>query len=240
MLSHSFEDLAQAFRVLLESNWSLQRLLAIDRPEAIGNLESGLNTQLNAFHNLYDNMQSNGLEPDWYLKPELLMMLVIRNARHHNKANRIRSIYNYHRQSMNDPTQQKNYFYVNFPAPPEEEGGGYFEVPISWGDIDKMLSLPRQESRLRPEAKERIRDYLDANSFEAQANQLGLTKEDIFINYVPLSMSAGIALHPFIKDNISLNDDSVEAKSFLSLFASTHPALTKQHICKAIAFSLPI
>lgn len=111
MLSHSFEDLAQAFRVLLESNWSLQRLLAVDRAEAIGNLESGLNTQLNAFHNLYDNMQSNGLEPDWYLKPELLMMLVIRNARHHNKANRIRSIYNFHRQATNDPTQQKNYFY---------------------------------------------------------------------------------------------------------------------------------
>ncbi|HCE1212570.1 TPA: hypothetical protein NFW24_004047, partial [Enterobacter hormaechei] len=188
MLSHSFEDLAQAFRVLLESNWSLQRLLAVDRAEAIGNLESGLNTQLNAFHNLYDNMQSNGLEPDWYLKPELLMMLVIRNARHHNKANRIRSIYNFHRQATNDPTQQKNYFYVNFPAPPEEEGGGYFEVPISWGDIDEMLSLPRQESRLRPEAKERIRNYLDADSFEAKASLLGFAKDNIFINYVPLSM----------------------------------------------------
>lgn len=240
MLSHSFEDLAQAFRVLLESNWSLQRLLAVDRAEAIGNLESGLNTQLNAFHNLYDNMQSNQLEPDWYLQPELLMMLVIRNARHHNKANRIRSIYNYHRQSMSDPTQQKNYFYVNFPAPAEEEGGGYFDVPISWGDIDEMLSLPRQESRLRPEAKERIRNYLNANSFEAQASQLGFAKEDIFINYVPLSMSAGIALYPYIKDNVSLNDDSVEAKSFLSLFRTTQPALTTQHICMPEAFSLPI
>ncbi|EGT0635632.1 hypothetical protein QP716_22230 [Citrobacter freundii] len=240
MLSHSFEDLAQAFRVLLESNWSLQRLLAVDRAEAIGNLESGLNTQLNAFHNLYDNMQSNQLEPDWYLQPELLMMLVIRNARHHNKANRIRSIYNYHRQSMSDPTQQKNYFYVNFPAPAEEEGGGYFDVPISWGDIDEMLSLPRQESRLRPEAKERIRNYLNANSFEAQASQLGFAKEDIFINYVPLSMSAGIALYPYIKDNVSLNDDSVEAKSFLSLFRTIQPALTTQHICMPEAFSLPI
>lgn len=240
MLSHSFEDLAQAFRVLLESNWSLQRLLSVDRAEAIGNLESGLNTQLNAFHNLYDNMQSNNLEPDWYLEPELLMMLVIRNARHHNKANRIRTIYNYHRQSMNNPTQQKNYFFVNFPAPPEEEGGGYFNVPISWRDVDEMLSLSRQESRLRPEAKERIRLYLDANSFEAQASQLGFTKDDIFINYVPLSMCAGIVLYPYIKDYVYINDDSVEAKSFLSLFRTTHPALTTQHICTVEAFSLPI
>lgn len=112
MLSHFFEDLAQAFRDLLESNWSLQRLLAVDRAVAIGNLESGLNTQLNAFHNLYDNKQSNGLGPDWYLKQELLMIhvIIIRNARHHNKANRIRSIYNFHYQATNDPTQQKNIF----------------------------------------------------------------------------------------------------------------------------------
>ncbi len=129
---------------------------------------------------------------------------------------------------------------MNFPAPPEEEGGGYFEVPISWGDIDEMLSLPRQESRLRPEAKERIRNYLDADSFEAKASLLGFAKDNIFINYVPLSMCAGIALYPFIKDNISLNEDSVEAKSFLSLFKTTHPALTRQHVCKSIAFSLPI
>lgn len=240
MLSHSFEDLAQAFRVLMESNWSLQQLLAVDRAEAIGNLEAGLNTQLNAFHNLYDNMISNGLEPEWYSKPELLMMLVIRNARHHNKANRIRSIYNYHRQSMANPTQHSDYFYVNFPAPPEDEGAGYFEVPISWGDIDVMLSLPRQESRLRPEARERIRSYLNADAFENAAGRHGLTKEKIFINYVPLSMNAGITLHPYIIDFLSLNDDSVEAKSFLSLFGTTSPALTEQHISRAVTFALPV
>jgi hypothetical protein len=240
MLSHSFEDLAQAFRVLIESNWSFQRLLTVDRAEAIGNLESGLNTQLNAFHNLYDSMAHNHIEPNWYMVPELLTILVIRNARHHNKANRIRTIYNYHRQIMNDPTQPKNYFYVNFPAAPEEDGAGFFEVPISWGDIEVMLSLPKQESRLNPEIRERMRSYLNADAFEIAANQAGFLKEDIFINYVPFALNAGVSLYPFIKDHIYPNKDSVEAKTFLALFKSTKPALINQHQYKKIEFSFPL
>ena len=100
MLTHSFEDLAQTFRVLLESDWKFKQLITVDRPEAVGTLETAINAKLNAFHNLYDLMLQNlGNPVDWYLTPELCVILSIRNARHHNKANRIRSIYNFHTQT---------------------------------------------------------------------------------------------------------------------------------------------
>jgi len=239
MLTHSFEDLAQSFRVLLESNYSFHRLLHVDRAEAIGNLEAGLNTQLNAFHNIYDNMLQNNLPPDWYTVPELLTMLVIRNARHHNKANRIRTLYNYHRIESENPIVGRNYFYVDFPNSSEEEGGDCFDVPISWSDLDSMLKLPKSESRLRPEACEKVRSYLNADSFEAAAIDEGFALKDIFINYVPLSLNAGISLFPHLSGHVSPNDDSVEAKYFLYHFEHTAPALTNTHEHDGITFALP-
>ncbi|MDU7390287.1 hypothetical protein [Atlantibacter hermannii] len=239
MLTHSFEDLAQAFRVLLESNFSFHQLLNVDRAEAIGNLEAGINTQLNAFHNLYDNMIQNELGPDWYMEPELLVILVIRNARHHNKANRIRTLYNFHRVASANPLEIKNYFYVDFNNSTQEEGGDCFDVPLSWSDIDEMLSLPRQESKLRPEARARVRAYLNADSFEAAATNDGFHKEDIFINYVPLALNAGIALSPFTIDNVAPHEDSVEANFFLRHFQRTAPVLTHLHETSVIPFRLP-
>ncbi|MBP1006420.1 hypothetical protein [Enterobacter hormaechei] len=239
MLTHSFEDLAQSFRVLLESHFSFSRLLHVDRAEAIGNLEAGINTQLQAFHSMYDNMIQRGVNFDWYTCPELLTILVIRNARHHNKANKIRTLFNHHRLNAFPPTTVKNYFYVDFPSPPEEAGGDCFDVPVSWADIDEMLTLPRKESHLRPEVRERIRKYLNADSFESAASESGLGKQHIFINYVPLSLNAAIALYPHVVDLVTPHEDSIEAKYFLHHFQTTAPALTNVHEQGVLAFNLP-
>ena len=238
LLTHSFEDLAQTFRVLLESNWKLQQLISVDRPEAVGTIETAINAKLNAFHNLYDLM-SQGLDNpvNWYSIPELCVILAIRNARHHNKANRIRSIYNYHSQTAEKPTDSKIYLYVDFPANPKEEGGDCFDVPLSWYDLDTFLLLPRAESRLRPEARELLRNYLNADEFEEEAIRIGIDKENIFINLVPLTLNAGIALHPYIENHVT--PDSIESESFLNLFGTVGAAVTKQHEYEILEFSLP-
>jgi hypothetical protein len=238
VLTHSFEDLAQTFRVLLESNWKFQQLITVDRPEAVGTIETAINAKLNAFHNLYDLMlQDLGNPVDWYSTPQLCVILAIRNARHHNKANRIRSIYNLHTQTCDSPTDKRNYLYVDFPANPEEEGGDFFDVPLSWGDLDTFLSLPRNESRLRPEARELVRTYLNAEEFETEADREGIRKEHIFFNFVPLTLNAGIAIRPYVKDHVT--PDSVESKSFLDLFGSIGAAVTTQHEYEILEFSLP-
>lgn len=238
MLTYSFEDLAQTYRVLLESNFKLHQLMAVDRAEAIGTLETAINAKLNAFHNLYDLMFQNQINTvNWYETPELCTILAIRNARHHNKANRIRSLYNFHRYMSDDPEKVSQYFYVDFPAPPEEEGGDCFDVPLSWSDLDTFLSLPRDESRLRPEARPLVREYLNADAFEAKAVCAGIPKESIFFNFVPLTLNAGIALHDHIKAYIE--SDSIEATYFLHHFQTVCPALTRKHESDVISFKLP-
>lgn len=151
MYTHSFEDLAHTFRILVESFLRFDQLIHIDRAEAIGNLEISTNSMLNAFHNLYDLMNTGGKKSiDWYLTPELCIILAIRNARHHNKANRIRSIHNFFVSNAATLDKKDETLYVNFSAHPKEEGALFFNVPLSWGDLDAFLTLPRKESRLRP------------------------------------------------------------------------------------------
>jgi len=54
VMTHSFEDLAQTYRVLIDAYFSLNQLISVDRAEAIGTIETTINAKLNAFHNLYD------------------------------------------------------------------------------------------------------------------------------------------------------------------------------------------
>jgi len=236
MLTHSFETLAQSFRVLIESHWDFHRLISIDRAEAIGNLESGINNQLNAFHSFYDQMNALELEPDWYLIPELLTVLVIRNARHHNKANRIRTLPNFHRYMVTPPENEKTYFYVD--TPETEDGGDFFDVPVSWSDIDEMLLLPRNESRLRPEARDRVRTYLNADKFEREAQEKGYSKEDIFINFVAFTHNAGVALYPYISDKVTPDGDSTEAQYFFKHFETVEKGNTAEPVYSLLTFRM--
>ena len=237
-LTHSFEDLVQTYRVLIEAFLSCKQLISVDRYEAVGTLETAINANLNAFHNLYDLIkESSGKSVDWYSEPQLLVVLAIRNARHHNHANRIRSLYNFHAQTCKNPTDQKAYFYVDFPANPDEVGGDFIDIPLSWGDLDCLLSLPKAQSRLRAEAKGIVREYLNADYFEAEAENCNIDRGSVFVNFLPLVANAAIFLHPHIKDQVTLN--SVEAKFFSDYFGSVGPALTQQHEYEKFEFSLP-
>lgn len=237
MLTHSFEDLAQSFRILLEAHMRMPQLIKIDRAEAVGNLDNALTSNLNAFHNLYDLMSQTLHSPiDWYATQELCTILAIRNARHHNLSNRIRSLYNYHLQNCESPTDQKEYLFVDFSAP-LKEGGGYFNLPISWHDIQDLLSLPRSQSRLRKGTEKLIRKYIQADAFEIEAENRGFETDQIVINYVPLMLNAGIVLQPYIKDFIS--PSSTEANAYLKHFEDSHAALTQLHKYESNLFFLP-
>jgi len=91
VIEHSFEDLSQSLRVLLEADFKANRggLLFVDRAEAVGNIETGLTGVLNSFHSLYDAIgkQLEKSPIDWYKSAPLAIILAIRNARHHNAAN---------------------------------------------------------------------------------------------------------------------------------------------------------
>lgn len=238
MISESFEDLAQALRIFLEAYLKMDRLLAIDRAEAVGNMEGAFKDVLNSFHSLYDSLQKEPtITIDWYAIAPLALVLAIRNAKHHNLVNKIRNIFNYHVSTHDDPSDESEYLLVDFPAPPEEEGGDCFDFYISWSDVDDLLMLPRQRSRLRDGTRALVRDYLHADKFERIAGKEGVPRERLFINSVPLVLNAGIAVGPHIKDLVE--PVSTEGKHFLWHFENVHRAVTNDHEIKKLLVSLP-
>lgn len=130
-IGNAFEELSQSLRVLLEANYYSRELLFVDRAEAIGNIETALTNVLNSFHSLYDatNKQLQEKPIDWYKTGSLAFILAIRNARHHNHANRIRTLYTYHLQESENFQTMEQYILIDFPS--LEEEADTFDVYVS-------------------------------------------------------------------------------------------------------------
>ena len=228
-ITDAFEDLSHALRVLLEANIRAHRhgLIQIDRAEAVGNIETALASVLNAFHSLYDATEKLGsaVSIDWYGLPELATILILRNARHHNHAKKVRTLYSYYVQEADHIGSMEMYVLLDFPA--IEEGADTFEVYLSWADLNELLKLPQQVTRIRPKTEQSVRAYLNARRFKHYAEEHDLEETRVFFNLVPLIVNAAITLIPQIKDVIEPR--SMESETYLTLFQNVKPADTKNH-----------
>ncbi|MBO6655906.1 MAG: hypothetical protein JJ934_03380 [Pseudomonadales bacterium] len=221
-----FEDLAHALRVLLEAYIRAHGggLLQVDRAEAVGNIEMGLTNVLNAFHSLYDALRKDG-QPNlvsWYSEPELATLLVLRNARHHNHARKVRTIYSYYSQTAKEVGSMEMYVLLDFPA--LEPGADTFDVYLSWADFKELLSLPPSETRIRPQLASQIEAYVGSVHFKDYAANYDLSEDRVFFNVIPLIVNAAVKLVPTIKHLVSPR--SMESETYLRVFQQVLPADT--------------
>lgn len=238
-IEHAFEELAQSLRVLLEADFKANRggLLLVDRAEAVGNIETGLTSVLNSFHSLYDaiDKQLEKNPVDWYESAPLALILAIRNARHHNKANRIRTVYTYHVQEAKNIQHMEQYILVDFITP--DEGADTFDVYISWDDFKNLLNLPVGESRVKNVTSKIIKEYLDTEKFVEYANYYELDDSRVFFNIIPLFVNAAATIIPLIKEYCG--SGSIEASFFVKHFSTVVQADTKNHEVNCGPFVLP-
>jgi hypothetical protein len=234
MITDAFEGFAHSLRILLEAVYRSQELLMVDAHEAAGNIEQGLTNALNAYHSVYDSALAHGIKFDWYGTPETATLLAIRNARHHNSANRIRGLYTYHLQQKT-PENWKPYVIVDYPT--TEDGGDTFDLPISWYDLKTLLNLPSGESRLRSSARESILDYLVAEKMDSYAAEQGVEEEAVFINVTPLMVNAARKFVPAVRPH--LKPRSMESKIYSQLFENVMAADTHSHVVDKISIFLP-
>jgi hypothetical protein len=228
-IEHSFEELAQSLRVLLEADFKANRggLLLVDRAEAVGNIENALSSVLNAFHSFYDAIEKQlGSNPiNWYESGPLAIVLAIRNARHHNKANRIRTLYTYHTQEAEHIQHMEQYVLVDFVTP--DEGADTFDVYMSWSDLKFLLDMPPTESRVRQPTSTAIREYLDTEKFLEYSNYYDLEESRVFFNIVPLFVNAAATIVPLIRKYCG--SGSTESTFFADHFSTVVHADTKHH-----------
>lgn len=234
----AFEDLSHALRVLLEADLRANRhgLMQTDRAEAVGNIENGLASVLNAFHSLYDvtEKELSSSAVDWYATPELATILALRNARHHNLARKVRTLYTFHLQESKNPGRLSQYVLVDFPA--AEQEADTFDVYLSWTDLDQLLSMPKAKNRLRPEVCISVRKYLAAEKFASYANYYNQPVSRVFFNFVPLVCNAAIKIVPHLQGIVA--PQSLESDLYLSLFSDMQPGDIKNHEVNCGPFAL--
>lgn len=239
LIEHAFEELAQSLRVLLEANYraNVAGLIQVDRAEAVGNIETAVTSVLNAFHSLYDATKKQLAENpiDWYKTGELAIILAIRNARHHNKANRIRTLYSYHTQEAEAVNRMEQYVLIDFPC--IEDDGTTFDVYISWADLSTLLSLPKSESSLAPETVKLIEEYINSKEFAKYSSSYDLPETRAVINLVPLLVNAAATIVPLIESHCC--GESTESKAFRAHFCCVSKAETKKHVVNCGPFVLP-
>lgn len=230
MINNSFEELCQALRVVLEAHTRAHRgnLLQVDRAEAVGNIEIGHSAVLNAFHSLYDAIHKIELSEklNWYDCGELATVLAIRNARHHNHANKIRTQYTYHVQEAFKPTKMVSYVLVDFPSP--DPTADTFDLYLSWADMMTLFALPEKQTRLRERTKSVIRQYLGSDKFASYAEHFDMPEKRVFFNAPPLFVNAAAKIVPIIATNIK--PASTEAEFFLDHFSTVEPAQTDKPV----------
>lgn len=239
LIDHAFDDLAHSLRVLLEADYKANRggLLFVDRAEAVGNIENALTSALNAFHSLYDALRDHpiGKSIDWYTNGALAIILAIRNARHHNKANKIRTLYTYHVQESRRITSMEMYVLIDFPWPDPDATS--FEVYLSWADLRALLEMPSTESHLKGDTRKIIEHYVGTDRFAEYAASYEQPESKVFFNVIPLLVNAGRTIMPTLRG--FLKTHSSEGKIFASNFGEAAQSVYDQPSVDCGPFVLP-
>lgn len=218
MISDRFEDFSQSLRILIEQKMRFQQLFLIDKDEAVGNLELAMKGVLDSFHSFYDAVrQIDTIDFDFYSHPLCCAVLAIRNAKHHNKANGIRSAH-----KIAQGNGRQDFLVVDFPAGQGEIGGSFIDHYVSWGDFDMFLSLPPTESRLREGTKDLVKSRIHASLFEEFAESNNVPIRSVFVNIVPIVIGAGSEFMPQLSNYIE--PVTTEAKHFAWHFMNIEQA----------------
>lgn len=216
MISDRFESLSQSFRVFTEQYLRFRGLFLIDAPEAVGNLDHAVDGILNAFHGLYDAVRIEASDAfNFYDAPLCAFVLRLRNARHHNQANGVRSIYRCARAE----DARIDYLLVDFAAGAGEEGGGFADYYIAWADAVAVMALQPERYMASVAAG---REAISADMFEKWCAEHGYSERQIFVNLIPILSAACSACTGALARYIE--PQSVEAKAFLDIFQSVAPA----------------
>ena len=204
ILQQAVKKLANSMRIYAETSLDFQRLVRIDKEEAIDNLDRALESKLEAFHSLYDVSRDH---LDYFSHGDTSSLILMRNAIHHRDHLLFRSW----NQEMALDNGFKNYLgaeflLVDYPTLGSPSKMRYFfKLEDFYLRVDESLESPYLEKKMGAAKREKLLNQLDSDLFfsdirkHAESERYPL--KQIYINVIPIFISATCRAFSALKES---------------------------------------
>jgi hypothetical protein len=193
ILQQAVRKLANSMRIYVETHLDFQRLVLVDKEEAIDNLDRAFESKLEAFHSLY--YVSKG-HLDYFAHGDTASLILMRNAIHHRDHLLFRSW----NQEMALDDGFKNYLgaeflLVDYPnLGPPSKMRYFYKLEDFYLRIDESLGSSYLEKKMGPANREKLLNQIDSDLFFSEIRKYAESEryplKQVYINAIPIFISA--------------------------------------------------
>lgn len=189
----ALDKLSNSMRMYSEVYAGFDRLKLIDREEAINNLDRAFEAKLEAFHSLYDVSKS---ELEYFSNVDTSLLILLRNAIHHRDHTLFHS-WDY--EMLHNNGLEKNSGAAFLMASHIVNDGAcvsryFYKLDDIFDRIDDARESPYLENKMsaknRRKLLKQLNEELYLNSVTAQAMSERYPSKQVYINIVPIFISA--------------------------------------------------
>lgn len=202
--SQAISKLANTMRIYVEEHVRFSRLKNVDLEEAIHNLDRAMDNKLEAFHTLYDITKN---EFDYFEHGDCTLLILLRNALHHRNHLLFKSWNQY----MVVEKQTENYMGAEFlfadyyvMQDTESRMRYFYKLEDFYFHLDESLGSPylREMNKIKNiENLDLIKKDLNWLELEAYYKKNRYPMEQVYINIMPIFISAVCKVFKYLKDN---------------------------------------
>lgn len=189
----ALDKLSNSMRMYSEVYAGFDRLKLIDREEAINNLDRAFEAKLEAFHSLYDVSKS---EFEYFSNVDTSLLILLRNAIHHRDHT---LFYSWDYEMFHNNGLEKNSGAAFLMASHIVNDGAcvsryFYKLDDIFDRIDDARGSPYLENKMsaknRKKLLKQLNEELYFNSVTAQAMSERYPSKQVYINVVPIFISA--------------------------------------------------
>jgi hypothetical protein len=215
--------LANTMRLYVESQLRFNELFAIDREEAIDNVDRALEAKLEAFHTLYD--VSKSVFP-YFDHADTSLLIAMRNAIHHRNHPLFRSLK--HRLFLEHrPSKWRGASFLlaahGTPngAPPMMSH--HFQLADFRARLDPSVSSPYLDITVTADKAQRRADLVEKQlslaAIDTQATKERYPKDQVYLDLVPIFISAAVRVFKALK-SLGIAFKGFDAETYVTPFTS--------------------
>lgn len=233
ILQQAIKKLSNSMRIYGETHLSFQRLVRIDKEEAIDNLDRAFESKLEAFHSLYDVSKAY---LDYFAHADTASLILVRNAIHHRDHLLFRS---WNQEMALDEGFRKHlgaeFLLVDYPTLGAPSKMRYFyKIEDFYHRIDDAMASPYLEKMMGPAKRRKLLDQINSDLFFSEISRRAESERyplgQVYVNAIPIFVSATCRVFSALKD-VGIHFKGFDAKAYEEPFTNELEVNFSQFIC---------